>query len=193
MKRGGDVSMLINYTVCEITCNNSNHCFIGFTIDLETWRTRHRSGIVGFTRRHGIKDCKAVSIHPNAIEAEQARDVLIKVRQDEGWTVNVDTYTPIYHLCEIECETPNHYYLGYTEHFESWLERHKDRNIVCPFTSTHGVRSGRIIGSFGDLTELKKAQAAHIKDLLEKGMTVNGREPESLKKPARRPRLVFSK
>src|SRR5438128_6216370 len=116
--------MLTNYTVCELVCNTPKHTFIGFTVDLESWLARHRSGCIGFTRRHGIKDCRAVSIHLSVIEAEQARDALIKVRQDEGWAVNVDLYIPVYYLCEIECETPNHFFLGYTEHFDSWLARH---------------------------------------------------------------------
>jgi predicted GIY-YIG superfamily endonuclease len=178
--------MLNTYTVVELTCNTPKHCFIGFAVDLESWLTRHRSGMIGFTRRHGIKDCRAVAIYPSAIEAEQARDALVKVRQDEGSTVNADTYVPVYHLCEIECETPDHFFLGYSEHFDSWLARHKERTTLSPFTQKHGVRSGRVLATYENLAELKKAQAERTEELLARGMTVNGRVKKPKQPKARR-------
>jgi predicted GIY-YIG superfamily endonuclease len=72
---------------------------------------------------------------------------------------------------EIECLTPNHYYVGMSGQVEKRLGNHL-LGRGSKFTQRHGVKSARIIGWFESEADAKLAEQTHYRYIRDLGFTI---------------------
>lgn len=75
---------------------------------------------------------------------------------------------PIVVLYQIECQTPNHFYVGISSHIEDRLHRHSSGKGAV-FTRLHGVKHSTLICTYEDVQAAKMAEWELVKILRSKG------------------------
>jgi predicted GIY-YIG superfamily endonuclease len=79
----------------------------------------------------------------------------------------------LFYLYEIECLTPNYFYVGISETPDRRIEWHR-RGLAARFTAKHGVKAHRILWRFSGEGAAKKAEWSRVKQLEERGHVVRG-------------------
>lgn len=94
---------------------------------------------------------------------------IIKIQREKGWLYYLDGEGNIlrqeisnkpknhqnkYYVYVIECQTPDHYYIGYTHDLENRIEEHK-KGDGAKFTKIHSVKK---VIYFEGISSLKKAK-----------------------------------
>ena len=79
-----------------------------------------------------------------------------------------------YFVYEIECNTPNHFYVGLTEDFDRRIRQHQGPCGGSVFTKTHGVKSAKVVTTSESLDEAKRLEWLHVQTLDKEGFVVRG-------------------
>lgn len=81
---------------------------------------------------------------------------------------------------EIECETPNHFYVGMSKNFEHRIEAHSNCD-GARFTRRHGVKNWRALVMVETTTEAKRIETAWFRILKRRGYVVGGPQASDIR------------
>jgi predicted GIY-YIG superfamily endonuclease len=79
----------------------------------------------------------------------------------------------MYALYRIECETPNHFYVGISQKLSKRIEAHR-RHRGAVFTRKHGLKTFKVISLYQDEVAAKSAEMAEVRKLLAEGKIARG-------------------
>lgn len=81
----------------------------------------------------------------------------------------------MFYLYEIECETPQHLYVGISERPETRIAKHR-KGLAARFTARHGVLRHRLLWRFSTIEAAKKAEWSRVQQLDRElpGWTIRG-------------------